>query len=78
MLNVANLNWMESSWIPSDFDPRPANMHSGDLRAIDMLEADLLNVCHACAFTTIVVPSVERALHDYTYSKTVQETPYHH
>ena len=48
-------------------------MHSVDLRAIDILEADLLNICHACAFTTILMPSVERALHDHTYSKTLQE-----
>ena len=73
MLNVANLNRMESSQSPSNFDPRPANMCSVDLRAIDILRADLLNICHACAFTTILVPSVERVLHDHTYSKTLQE-----
>ena len=72
-LNVANLNQMESSQIPSNFDPRPANMHSVDLRAIDILRADLLNIGHACAFTNILVPSVDRALHDHTYSKTLQE-----
>ena len=72
-LNVANLNRMESSQIPSNFDPRPANMRSVDLRAIDILRADLLNIGHACAFTNILVPSVDRALHDHTYSKTLQE-----
>ena len=30
ILNVANLNRMESSQIPSNFDPRPANMRSID------------------------------------------------
>ena len=72
-LNVANLNRMESSRIPSNFDPRPANMRSVDLGAVDILRADLLNIGHACAFTTILVPSVERALHDHTYSKILQE-----
>ena len=58
---------------PKQLYPRPANMHSVDLKAIHILRADLLNVCRACTFTTILVPSVERALHDHTYSKTLQE-----
>ena len=69
-LHVANLNRMESSRIPSNFD---SNTHSVDLGAIDILRADLLNIGHACAFTTILVPSVERALHDHTYNKTLHE-----
>lgn len=77
-LNVANLNRMESSWIPSNFDPRPFNMHSADLGAIDILRTDLLNIDYACELTTILVPSVERALRDHRYNKTVQEDPMHH
>ena len=48
-------------------------MHSVDLRAIDILRADLLTICHACAFTIILVSSVEELLHDHTYSKSPQE-----
>ena len=48
-------------------------MCSVDMRAIDILRADLINTFYTCAFTTIQEPSVERALHDHIYSKILQE-----
>ena len=71
-INVENLNRRKSSRIPSKFDPRPFNMRTvNNAKAIDTLRADLLNVGHACTFTSILVPSVEKALQDHTYHKTL-------
>jgi len=46
-------------------------MPPADTRAIDILTADLLNISHGCVLPVFqYIPSVERTLHDHTYSKT--------
>lgn len=52
---------------PNEFDPRPAALRSCDPDAVDQLRADLLSQSQQCAFLTILVPSVEKALHDHHY-----------
>jgi len=54
---------------PSEFDPRPLHMRSPDPDAVDRLRADLLLLGQPSALLTILVPTVEKALHDHTYCK---------
>ena len=55
--------------VPSNYDPRPISMRETSSTAVDNLRADLLSLPQPCAFVTILVPQVERSLHDHTYSK---------
>ena len=55
--------------VPSNYDPRPINLRETSSTTVDNLRADLLLLPQPCAFLTILVPQVERALHDHTYSK---------
>ena len=70
-INAVNLNRRESSRTPTNYDPRPSHLRATDTKALDILRADLLSINQPCAFNCILVPSVERALHDHTYSRKV-------
>ena len=50
------------------FDPRPLHLRQPDPEAIEKLRCDLLAINKPCAFLNIIVPSVEKVLHDHTYS----------
>ena len=54
--------------VPCNYDPRPIQMWETNLTAVDKLRADLLSLPQPCAFLSILVPDVERALHDHTYT----------
>ena len=71
-INVINLNRRESSRTPANYDPRPPHLRFADVKALDILRADLLNINQRSAFNCILVPCSERALHDHTYSKQLE------
>ena len=73
-INVENLNCRESSWIPSKYDPTPFNMRTADAKVIDTLRAGLLNVGHACTFTSILWRELYRTIHS---TKHYQTTAHH-
>ena len=54
---------------PSEFDPRPLHLRCPNPDAVDELRSDLLVLGQPCAFLTILVPTVNKALNDHTYSK---------
>lgn len=48
------------------YDPRPLHLRQPDPQAIEALRCDLLVVNKPCGFSNILVPSVEKILHDHT------------
>ena len=62
---------------PSNFDPRPINLHQPDSEALETLRCDLINLDQPCAFTKILIPSVDKVLHDHSYSnqRTAEKHP---
>ena len=50
------------------YDPRPLHLWQPDPKAIENLCCDLLSINKPCGFTNILVPSVEKIMHDHPYS----------
>lgn len=53
----------------TNYDPRPPHLRCTNRLEIDKLRADLLSLGQPCALLTILVPDVNLALHDHTYTK---------
>lgn len=51
----------------SQFDPRPEEFAISDLVAIENLRCRLLQLNKPCAFTQLLIPSVDKIDHDHSY-----------
>ena len=50
------------------YDPRPLHLRQPDPQATEKLRCDLLTINKPCGFSNILIPSVEKIVHDHTYS----------
>ena len=50
------------------FDPRPLHLRQPDLNAIEVLRCDLLAINRPCGFISLLVPPVEKVMHDHSYA----------
>ena len=58
----------ENSPSPSCYDPRPPEYRQVSLEAVEKLRCDLLSLNQPCAFLDILFPSVDKVMHDHSYS----------
>ena len=58
----------ENSPSPSCYDPCPPEYRQVSLEAVEKLHCDLLSLNQPCAFLDILVPSVDKVMHDHSYS----------
>ena len=50
------------------YDPQQLHLWQPDPQAVEKLRCDLLAIIKPCGFINILVPSVEKIMHDRTYS----------
>ena len=50
------------------YDPRPLHLRQPDPQAVENLRCDLLSINKPCGLSNVLIPSVEKVLHDHTYS----------
>ena len=55
---------------PSNFDPRPLEYrHPSNTNELEKLRTDLLHLGRPCALLSVLVPDVDKAMHDHSYCK---------
>ena len=58
----------ENSPSPSCYDPHPQEYRQVNLEAVEKLRCDFLSLSQPCAFLDILVTSVDKVMHDHSYS----------
>ena len=53
---------------PGHHDPQPQDCRKLGSEAVETLRCNLQSLSHPCAFLDILVPSVDKVIHDHTYS----------
>ena len=55
---------------PSNFDPWPLEYrHPSNTNELEKLRTDLLHLGRPCALLSVLVPDVDKAMHDHSYCK---------